>query len=195
MPRTPEQNQEIREATRARLVDTALTLFAERGYANTSIRNIAERTGVSPGLLYHYFSGKESLLAAVFDNTMTVISAGFVPALQVDDPVDRIARIVRYIFSALREDRIFWGLFYGLRSQPAVMEALGDSFRLWTGRLRDMFVTNLRASGRATPEIDSLMLYSLIEGTIHQYLLDPERYPLGLIVERIIAQYGRPTNK
>ena len=74
MPRTQEQNQEIREATRARLLETAITLFAQHGYAHTSIRMIADRAEVSPGLLYHYFENKESLLHAVFENCMMIIS-------------------------------------------------------------------------------------------------------------------------
>ena len=112
---------------------------------------------------------------------------------EADDPVDRITRLVRYIFEALQNDRIFWGLFYSLRSQPAVMAVLGDPFRLWTGRLRDLFVTNFREAGGATPEVDALILYSLIEGTIQQYLLDPETYPLDTISERIVEQFGRPS--
>jgi hypothetical protein len=76
-----------------------------------------------------------------------------------------------------------------MRTQPAIMELLGDSFREWTARLRDLFTAELQAAGRQEPEVDALMLYSLIEGTIQQYLLDPPNYPLELIVETIISQY------
>src|SRR5690348_15332512 len=46
---------------RARIRDTALRLFAERGIQATSVRDIARAAGVSPGLLRHHFGSKEAL--------------------------------------------------------------------------------------------------------------------------------------
>jgi AcrR family transcriptional regulator len=46
---------------RARIRDTALRLFAEHGYAGTTIRGIAEAAGVSPPLVQHHFQNKEAL--------------------------------------------------------------------------------------------------------------------------------------
>src|SRR5262245_22297516 len=50
---------------RARVMDVARTLFAERGYAATTTADVARRAGVSEGILYHHFGSKEGLLAAV----------------------------------------------------------------------------------------------------------------------------------
>jgi hypothetical protein len=69
------------------------------------------------------------------------------------------------------------------------MAIVGDALREWTRRMRELFTTELRNLGRAEPELDALILYSLIEGTIQQYLLDPNEYPLALVTEHIIAQY------
>ncbi|HQR44701.1 MAG TPA: TetR/AcrR family transcriptional regulator [Thermoanaerobaculia bacterium] len=46
---------------RQRLVDVAVALFAERGYATTSVREIVERAGVSKPVLYYHFGSKEGL--------------------------------------------------------------------------------------------------------------------------------------
>ena len=54
------------EATRARLVEVAGELFGERGYDETPIEEVLERTGVSKGALYHHFSSKEALFEAVY---------------------------------------------------------------------------------------------------------------------------------
>ncbi len=53
------QQAEIR---REQIVDAALSVFSKKGYDGASIRDIAEQVGVSEGLLYHYFSGKQELL-------------------------------------------------------------------------------------------------------------------------------------
>jgi len=190
MPRTAEQNREIREATRANLVNSALRLFAENGYAHSSIRKIAQEAGVSVGLLYHYFDNKEQVLTAVFNNCMEIISTSFNGVDEIEAPLARINFLVRTIFETLQNDPTFWGLFYSLRSQPAVTAVLGEAFLLWTRRLRDLFVQFFREAGRENPEIEAYFLYSLIEGTIQQYLLDPENYPLTSMVERIFAYIG-----
>jgi len=49
---------------RARIREAAIDLFAERGIAQASIRDIADRAGVSSGLLRHHFGSKEGLRAA-----------------------------------------------------------------------------------------------------------------------------------
>ena len=188
MPRTAQQNQEIREASRARLLDSAMILFAENGYAHTSMRKIANHAGVSVGLHYHYFDNKEQLLTAVFDNCMEKISNSFVGVSAVEPPLAKINFLVTTIFETLQQDPIFWGLFYSLRSQPAVTAVLGDAFRLWTGHLRGLFIQNFQEAGRKDPEIEAYFLYSLVEGAIQQYLLDPDNYPIDNIVTQIINQ-------
>ncbi len=50
------------EAYRKELLEKCLKLFAAKGYSNTTMREIAETTGVSTGKLYHYFPTKQSIL-------------------------------------------------------------------------------------------------------------------------------------
>src|SRR5262249_9420338 len=45
----------------ARLLSAASTLFAERGFAQTSVQDIVERAGVTKGAMYHYYSAKDEL--------------------------------------------------------------------------------------------------------------------------------------
>lgn len=59
------QRERQSEETRNRLIDAALCLFAGKGYDATPVKEIAQQAGVAPGLIYHYFSGKEEMLWAV----------------------------------------------------------------------------------------------------------------------------------
>jgi len=52
------------EATRQHLIATAIELFAERGYENTSVREIGQRVGLTTGAIYDHFRNKADLLAA-----------------------------------------------------------------------------------------------------------------------------------
>jgi AcrR family transcriptional regulator len=54
------------ESTRSALVDSAVELITKRGYAGTSLDEIAKRARVTKGALYHHFSGKQAVFEAVF---------------------------------------------------------------------------------------------------------------------------------
>ena len=190
MHRTKEQNEEIRAATRASILSSALQLFAEKGYAHTTTRNIAQAADLSVGLMYHYFDNKESLLQAVFDFVMARIDAGITAVLLANPPGERLPRLLQTIFDLLASEPQFWALFYMLRTQPAIMAVLGDDFRQRTALLRSCFIEELAKVGWAEPELEAYYLYSVVEGAIQQYLLDPANYPLADIVEKMISRFG-----
>src|SRR5580765_582860 len=54
-------------AARDRLYGTAMHLIAARGYAATTLREIAKEAGVSVGLLYRYFPSKQAVVIALYD--------------------------------------------------------------------------------------------------------------------------------
>ncbi len=180
----------MRAATRTAVLNSAMTLFAQNGYAHTSTRAIAKAANISTGLMYHYFDTKESLLRAVFDNCMGILNQEFTAVYEQSPPTERLSNLLNAMFDLLKRDQAFWALFYMLRTQPAIMRILGDDFRHWTLQLRTLFQTELQQTNRQNPRMDALLLYSLIEGTIQQYLLDPENYPLEPIVAQIILQYA-----
>lgn len=56
------------DAYRSQLLETCLPLFAERGYAGLSMREVAGALGVSTGTLYHYFDSKQGLFVQLVDH-------------------------------------------------------------------------------------------------------------------------------
>lgn len=65
-----ETRAEKQARTRAALLATAASVFAERGYQGASVEEIAERAGYSHGAVYSNFAGKEDLFLAVFEEYM-----------------------------------------------------------------------------------------------------------------------------
>lgn len=53
------------QTTKERILEAALTLFAERGRGGTSMRDIAEALGITKGALYRHYEGKEAIFAAI----------------------------------------------------------------------------------------------------------------------------------
>lgn len=64
---TPEPATARGEETRQRIVDAALRLFEEKGYAKTTMRAIAGEAGVSVGNAYYYFASKEHLVQGFYE--------------------------------------------------------------------------------------------------------------------------------
>jgi AcrR family transcriptional regulator len=57
--------------TRTKIQQIALELFAEQGYEKTSLREIAERLGVTKAALYYHFKTKEDIVGSLFDDFLT----------------------------------------------------------------------------------------------------------------------------
>ncbi len=61
---------DIKEARKDNLIDAALRVFAEKGYSDTTMTDIARKAGVSTPVLYEYFKTKEDLLFAIPEKFM-----------------------------------------------------------------------------------------------------------------------------
>lgn len=72
----------------AAILEAATDLFAERGPAATSIRDIAARSNVNHGLVFRHFGAKEQLVGAVLDHLGAQLSA----LLETDTPADVLQR-------------------------------------------------------------------------------------------------------
>jgi AcrR family transcriptional regulator len=64
-PPQPRDDRAAVASTRERILDVALDLFVEQGYDGTSLRQIAERLGVTKAALYYHFSAKDDILTAL----------------------------------------------------------------------------------------------------------------------------------
>ena len=80
---------EATAATRAGLVGAATALFAERGFAETSIDDVAAVAGMTKGAVYHHFAGKAALFEAVFSAQEAEVHERLRAAL--DDAPDHLA--------------------------------------------------------------------------------------------------------
>src|ERR1700678_3708343 len=75
---TPSLRAEQVAQTRAALIAAGRQLFGERGFADTSVEDLAREARVTTGALYHHFSTKAQLFEAVFEQAHAEMSAGSV---------------------------------------------------------------------------------------------------------------------
>jgi AcrR family transcriptional regulator len=90
--------------TYARMLDTACTLFARKGYFGTSIREIADAMGIQKASLYYYISSKEDLIYQISKSAMEHLSTNVQAALaQVSGPEERLyAFILSHVVNLLQ---------------------------------------------------------------------------------------------
>jgi AcrR family transcriptional regulator len=122
MPRTKEQNEAIRAEKKQLIMDAALELFAEDGYAHTSIERIAEHAGIAKGLIYSYFKSKDDLLYQILEEGVDKMSEGlFLDPLTPGSFVESIDKMLDRIC----EQKEFFKIYTALSVQPKVAKKLG----------------------------------------------------------------------
>jgi TetR/AcrR family acrAB operon transcriptional repressor len=89
-------NAERSEATRTALVEVAANLFAEQGYMQTSIRDVARRGSVTTGAIYGHFRNKAELLAeAISERTATDLESRSIGVSGEPDYIETLTRLAR----------------------------------------------------------------------------------------------------
>jgi AcrR family transcriptional regulator len=90
-----EHGREHGRDTRSRLRELALQLFAEQGYEKTSLREIAERLGVTKAALYYYFKSKEDIVRSLVEDYVAEIDDLIAWARQQPPTAETRAQIIR----------------------------------------------------------------------------------------------------
>lgn len=118
--------------TRERIVDEAMRLFSERGYAATSISTIEAAAGLSPGAggLYHHFDSKQAVLAAGVERQLARLEAlRDIRRVLVGlgDLKAELTLIARYVLAELdREAELMRILAAQARSHPELLSGAVD---------------------------------------------------------------------
>ncbi len=86
------------EATKAKIEEAAISLFARQGIQETSTRDLAAGAGVAEGSLYRHFPSKDALVKALFDKHYSELAEHWdALARQKTDPRDKLSYILRDI--------------------------------------------------------------------------------------------------
>ncbi|GAA4350749.1 TetR/AcrR family transcriptional regulator [Microbacterium rhizosphaerae] len=123
---------------REEILDAAAALFVENGYAATTTRAIAERTGIRQASLYYHFAGKEEILAALLEQTVRP-SVDVARSLRADDrlsPAAALHRLAVYDVEALAAAPHNVGTLY---LSPEARHERFAGFRAARRELRDAY--------------------------------------------------------
>jgi AcrR family transcriptional regulator len=180
---------QIKQGRRA-ILDAAAGLFSERGYAATSLRDIAERAGMKAGSLYYHFSSKDEIVAEVIEFGVRAVGEEVASALErtpADRPVPRLRAAIGGHLRSLLElhayssanIRIYGELPEGLRARTHAARASYDA--IWRRLIEDC-----AAAGQLRPGVDLSVLRLLLIGAMNGVL--QWRQPKGRLDADALAE-------
>lgn len=181
------RSAEERRATRRRqLLDAGLELLGEHGWAQTTVRGVCQRAGLTPRFFYESFPSLDDLAVAIYDEIVEDATAALATAVAGagDDRRARATAAIEAMLDALTEDP--------RRARVVFVEAMGSEAltrrRMATmGELAEIIAGYGRAEYGATPESESLVRITaaLLAGGIAELLLAWLDGSLGVTREQL----------
>ncbi|MFW8594672.1 TetR family transcriptional regulator C-terminal domain-containing protein [Cribrihabitans neustonicus] len=150
--------RETPEQRKLALIEAALALVAEKGVRGATVRAIAERAEVTQGLIRHYFSSKEELIAAAYEHHMTFmtdLTAAPAAAGGERSARDRLAAFVVASLTAPVVDPrsiALWASFLNkVQHDPQMRATHARTYADFRGRLGALVSAALEEAGRPPP--------------------------------------------
>lgn len=185
---------------RKQLVEAAIAVIHEQGFAQATVARIARRAGISAGMVHHYFRDKDDLLFATMRHLLAELRADAVGRLQhSDDPRQRICAIIDACFGDAQFDEQVFSAWLALYGNARKSIRLRNILVLYHRRLKSSLLHDLR---RLVPEGEAVRLAegiaAMIDGLWLRYALtgkpDHPETPRALTRDYLAAALARPFN-
>ena len=154
---------------REELLRIAAQLFAERGFKNTTVRDIADAAGILSGSLYHHFDSKEAMVDEILSTFQESLFASYDEILASSlSPRERIEAAVRLSFEAIDQHHAEVAIFQNEAEQLGRLERFAyladrneQSRAVWMRLLKDGV-----KSGALRRDLDIELVYRFIRDTV-----------------------------
>jgi AcrR family transcriptional regulator len=152
-----------------RLREAALALFAEKGFAGTSVQDIVDAAGVTKGGMYHYFRSKEDLLYGIYAEVLQMQRDRLDRFADEEGPVEARLRaaaadVVRTAMETIRSSTIFYRSLHDLSEDK--QRAVRAERRRYHERFRGMVLEGQR-DGSFRADVDADVAVDYFFGAVH----------------------------
>ena len=160
-------------------------MFAQKGYFNSQVADIARAADVAAGTVYLYFRSKDELLTSIFERTMNEALVESQEVLEkLSDPIAQLKALAHLHLDRLGRDRDLAVVFQvELRQATKFMERYSASqLRTYLGLLRDA-IANAQTAGsfrtNVNPTIAAKALFGALDEMATNWILSKRRYDLS----------------
>ena len=162
---TSASKPKVASDTRQRILDVAARLFVERGYAGTSVRDIAAELGIANPSLYYHFKSKQELLVELLREPFGRVQAAVQEAEQLSGDA-RTRRIIGGLLEALEvHSGVAITSLHGAGHLPAAQQQLAQALRPHISALLTESTAEDNRDLRVT------MMISAVEGVVVDLML------------------------
>lgn len=182
----------MRRAAREKIVAGSLAVFAERGFAGASMQEIADRSGVSKGLAYHYFESKQELLVAALRSRLDALLEVTERIRGYADPVDRLAALIDGLVRHVVERPAVFRLYLSLTlhvpagAREEAFADLREPLERYLRRVQDLFVE----LGSTDAELDAALFRSTLLGVCLRLAAGEAELPVEAIRNRLLDVFA-----
>lgn len=195
MARTTSPNSSQRNSTpdkREAILRSAIKVFANKGFFNSKVADVASEAGIADGTVYIYFKSKDELLRSIFDRAMEAfINDGRDQLADIDDPELRLRKIAELHLGRLGDDRDMAVVFQvELRGSTKHMEEFSaagfaeylDIIRsaIETGQQQGIFRSDIK------PVICAKIFYGALDEMVTNWILSKRSYPLLPLADEVM---------
>jgi len=188
-PRTAEQYEKIRAEKQKLIMDVAIEIFAEKTYQGASVSMIAQKAGISKGLLYNYFESKEDLLKEIIKSASQKVWQYFDPNKDGVLTKEEFIFFIRKGIQVIKENINYWKLYLTLVLQPLVIDIVKSDVDDLAKQYGKMIFELFKRSNMKDPEGELLLMSAMLRGAIIQYVTVPNLFPIDKFESKIIEYY------
>ena len=177
---------------REAILRAAIRVFANNGYFNSKVADIAREAGVADGTVYLYFKSKEEILHSIFDRSMAEAIADGQQRLQgVTDAREKLRRIAQMHLERLSADRDLAVVFQvELRGSTKFMEEFSAAgFGEYLNIIRETFEEGQR-SGVFRTDLNAKVVAKILFGALDEmatnWILSKRRYKLEPMADQVL---------
>ena len=189
MPRSKEDFEKIRLATRKKILAVALKQFANDGFAHTSIQSIADKVGIAKSSVYHHFKSKDEILITLLDDYYHNWSKEVDFTQEFEDPKKHLFDVIHKTVSYITSNRDFFlmmdDLIRVVIKKPHIME----SAQKMGIEKATIFASVFEKLGVQNVENEMLLFNSSFSGATRAYLLMGNEYPFEKVVDLMLQRY------
>ena len=174
------------------ILRAAIDVFAERGFFNAQVADVARSAGVAAGTVYLYFSSKDDLLVSIFERTMReAFTEGRAAVAGIQDPSERLRQFARVHLGRLGRDRNLAIVYQvELRQSIKFMEHFSSTLlRDYLSQIRAAIVEGqqmgvFRADLNATSV--AKMFFGALDEMATNWILSKRRYKLAPMADQVL---------
>lgn len=171
---------------REKIVDAAIRVLGDLGYAKFTLRAVSNRLGGSVTLVTHYFPSREALLDTMLQQTLDEARAVQDELIAIADPHKRLEAVVRYFLPDNDEAMALERVRVALASHRTVEPVIEHHFALLEPGMRNLIATaigDFTSAGEIEPTVDLIRLWTsgmVLSAIEHPELWTPERQNAAL---------------